>query len=303
MTSLQNPPSPLHNLSPVSAAPSFYVCSQLVDSGVEAYFNGEYELALKSFATALKTQQLTLGEVDIVVAHTLQNISSVYISLGMLDEGIQVLQECLSMKMQLRADSNVTLPQGYEVIITSDTLKNLGSLYFLKGEYFDSMSYFQNSLKELIEGPVPGSKSEISDALYNIGNVHCHLGEYDDALMAMAESLQLIQSTLAEGVEDPRAAEVMEKIGAIYLQGNRLDDAMTAFLESLAITKTALGSDHVDCAGSVYNVGLVYERKGEIRRAIEAYKSALQIFQRNGVEDDTSVEMVRQRLMNINVPM
>ena len=81
-----------------------------------------------------------------------------------------------------------------------------------------------------------------------------------------------------------------------------LDEAMTAFLEASTITKTALGSDHVDCAGSIYNVGLVYEYKGNIKRAIEAYKSALEIFQKNGVDGDTSVEMVRQRLLNMNVP-
>ena len=221
-TVLQHPPSPLQNLTTtVAPASSFYVCSQLVDSGVEAYFNGEYDLALKSFATAMKTQQLTLGDVHIVVAHTLQNISSVYISLGMLDEAINASLECLNIKTQLRSNPNAKLPQGCEVVIISDTLNNLGSLHFLKGEYFDSMSYFQSSLKELTEGLVPGSKSDISDALYNIGNVHCHLGEYDDALMAMAESLHLIQSTLVEGAEDPRAAEVMEKIGAIYLQSGR----------------------------------------------------------------------------------
>ncbi len=300
MITAQPQPSPIHGLASGSHshAPSFYVGSQLVDAGVQSYFDGEYEKALKSFCTALKTQQLTLGEEDIVVAHTLQNISSVYIAMGMLDEAIQVLLECLNIKNKLRADPNVTLPQGCEVVLVSDTLNNLGSTMFLKKEYFDAMSYFQSCLKELTEGPIAGSKAEIADALYNIGNVHCLLGEYDDALMAMAESLQLTQATLVDGKEEPQAAEIMEKIGAIYLQTNRLDDAMTAFLEALTITKTALGSEHVDSAVSLYNVGLVYECKGEMRRAVESYNAALEVFHKNGVED-TSVEMVRQRLMQI----
>ena len=293
-------PSLLQGIRSVSPGPSFYVSSQLVDNAVQAYFSGEYENSLKSFATALKTQQLTLGEVDVVVAHTLQNISSVYIAMGMLDEAIQVLQECLNIKTKLRSDPSAKLPQGCDGVILSDTLNNLGSSCFLRGMYFDSMSYFQSCLKELTEGPIPGSKEEISNVLYNIGNVHCLLGEYDDALMAMAESLQLVQATLQEGKEEPQAAEVMEKIGAIYLQTNRLDDAMTAFFEALTITKTTLGSEHVDCAVSIFNVGVVYECRGETRRAMESYNTALAIFQKNGV-DDTSVEMVRQRLMNIEI--
>jgi tetratricopeptide (TPR) repeat protein len=311
MTSLQRPPSPgqayrapspaasiLSNSS--NSAPAFYVSSQLVDSAVQDYFDGKYEKALKSFATALKTQQLTLGEVDIVVAHTLGNISAVYIAMGMLEEAMHVLQECLSIKMKLRSDPNYILPQGCEAVIIADTLNNLGSTSFLRGEYYDAMSYYQSCLKELTEGPIPGSKSDLANVLYNIGNVHCLLNELDDALMAMAESLQLTQVTLSEGKEEPQAAEVMEKIGAIYLSQNKLDDAMTAFLEALTITKTCMGSEHVDCAVSAYNVGMVYECKGESRRAIESYNSALEIYHLNGI-DDSAADLVRQRLMQMRV--
>ena len=309
MTSLQRSPSPgqvFRTPSPTvsilsnSSAPSFYVSSQLVDSGVQAYYDGEYDKALKSFATALKTQQLTLGSVDIVVAHTLGNISAVYIAMGMLDEAMQVLQECLSVKMALRSDPNIRLPQGCDAIVITDTLNNLGGASFLRGEYYDAMSYYQSLLKELTEGPIPGSKADISSCLYNIGNVHCLLNELDDALMAMAESLQLIQTTLTDGNETPQAAEVMEKIGAIYMAQNKFDDAMTAFLEALTITKTALGSEHVDCAVSAYNVGMAYECKGEMRRALESYNAAMEIFHKHGV-DNASVDMVRQRIMQLRV--
>mmetsp|Transcript_4970 Transcript_4970/g.6081 ORF Transcript_4970/g.6081 Transcript_4970/m.6081 type:complete len:303 (+) Transcript_4970:121-1029(+) len=302
MTSALRSPSPTLSILSGGSNPSssFYVGSQLVDNAVRSYYGGEYDKALKSFATALKTQQLTLGEEDIVVAHTLGNIGCVYIAMGMLDEAMQVLQECLSIKMKLRSDSSARLPPGCEAVILTDTLNNLGSTSFLRGDFIDAMSYYQSCLQELTEGPTPGSKREIADVLYNIGNVHCLLNELDDALMAMAESLQLTQVTLADGKEEPQAAEVMEKIGAIYFTQNKLDDAMTAFLEALTITKTALGSEHVDCAVSAYNLGLVYEYKGEMRRAIESYNAALDIYHKNGV-DDISVDIIRQRLMHMQI--
>jgi tetratricopeptide (TPR) repeat protein len=293
---------PLSPLNGGAASSSFYVSSQLEDSAVQAYFDGDFELSLKSLTTALKTQQLTLGDVDIVVAHTLGNIGTVYIAMGLLEEAMHVLQESLNIKMTLRTDPNTyPLPSGSNAVIVADTLTNLGSASFLRAEYFDAMSYYQSCLKELTEGPVPGSKTDIANVLYNIGNVHCLLNEPDDALMAMAESLQLTHDTLNEGKEGPQAAEAMEKIGAIYLSQNKLDDAMTAFLEALVLTKAALGSEHVDCAVSIYNCGLVYERMGETRRAIDSYNSALGLFKINGVVDTISVEMVRQRVMNIQV--
>lgn len=300
MISPQIPPSLSFLPNNGTTPPPFYVSAQLVDTGVKAYIDGDYDRALRSFTTALKTQQLTLGNVDIVVAHTLGNIGAVYINMGMLDEAMQVLQQCLVIKMKLRSDPNIKLPTGVEVVVISDTLSNLGGTAFLRGDYFDAMCYYQNCLKELTEGPVPGSKEDIANVLYNIGNVHCLLNELDDALMAMAESLQLSQSSVTKGSEVPQAAEVMEKIGAIYMTQHKYEDAMTAFLEALTITKTALGSDHVDCAVSAYNVGLVYECKGEMRRAMESYNVTLDIFKKNGV-DNTSVDIVRQRIMQIEI--
>jgi tetratricopeptide (TPR) repeat protein len=160
------------------------------------------------------------------------------------------------------------------------------------------MSYFQECLKEITVGLVPGDTSEVADTLYNIANVHSVLNEFEDALIAMNESLQILQSSV--GYEDIRCAETLEKIGAIHLHHNNIDDALASFVESLRITKMALGSDHVDCAISLFHVGIVYERKGDTARAMESYRAALEIFRQNGVENE-SVDKIRQRLMHIKI--
>lgn len=281
-----------------SETASFYVASSIVESAIHCYDDGDYEKALKLLATALKTQRLTLGDTDICVAHTLGNIGAVYIKLGWYDDALQVLQECLNVKSRLRTDPHCKLPKGFDHIDIHDTLSNLGSASFLKGDYYGAMSYFQECLKEITMGAAPGDTSDIANALYNIGNVHCVLNEFEDALIAMNESLQLIQNSI--GYEDIRAAETLEKIGAIQLHHNQVDDALISFVESLRITKMALGSDHVDCAPALFHVGLVYEKKGETRRAMESYRAALEIFRQNGMDDD-NVDKIRQRLMLIKV--
>ena len=277
---------------------SFYVANSIVESAIECYEDGEKEQALRLLATALKTQRLTLGDSDLCVAHTLGNIGSVYLSLGWLDDAEQVLQECLNIKSKLRADPTLILPKGCDNVAMYDTLNNLGSVFFLKGDYYNAMSVFQECLQEITAGEVPGTTSDIANTLYNIGHVHCVLNEFEDALIAMNESLQLIQDTF--GHEDIKAAETLEKIGAIHLDQHRFDDALNAFVEALRITKMTLGSEHVDCAPSLYHVGLVYERKHEARRAMESYRAALDIFQKNGVQNE-SVERIRQRMMHIKV--
>ena len=281
-----------------SESSSFYVASSIVESALQTYEDGDKEKALRLLATALKTQRLTLGDSDLCVAHTLGNIGSIYISLGWLDDAEQVLQECLNIKSKLRADPTNDLVKGYDHVEMYDTLSNLGSICFLKGDYYNAMSCYQDCLKEITAGDVAGTASDIANTLYNIGHVHCVLNEYEDALIAMNESLQLIQSTF--GHEDVRAAETWDKIGAIQLAENNFDDAMSAFVEALRITKMTLGSDHVDCAPALYHVGLVYEKRHEARRAMESYRAALDIFQKHRIQNK-SVEKIRQRMMQLKV--
>lgn len=275
---------------------SFYVGSTLVDNGVQSYMQGRYDQALKQFSTALKTQRLTLGNDHICIAHTLGNIGAVLLKQERFQDASGVLKESLLIKNALRLKPNTVLPHSVTVIKISDTLNNLGNAAFLDGKFQDAMSYYQDSLKEITTGEIPGSVIEIADCLHNIGNIHCFLYELDEALLAHTESLQLIQT--ANGQDDLNAVDTMEKIGSIYLSQHRYDDAMATFVEVLRVTRAALGYHHVDCAPSIYNIGMTYEANGDRRKAKESYLTALSIYQQNDV-DDQSVEVVRQRMVKI----
>ena len=273
----------------------FYVSSSLVDKGVEAYSGGEYEKAIKCFSTALKTQRLTLGEDDICIAHTLGNYGVACISAGKNDEALEVLKECLQIKLKLKVKAKETKSNEHVISIT-DTLNNLGNAAFFKGNNNSAMTFYHQYLKELTSGDVPGTEIEISNALYNIGTVHTFLDELDDALIALEESLNLVQKAL--GTEHHLAIETLEKIGSIYLYQGKTEDAMSTFMDVLGMSKAAYGSDHVDCAPSMYNIGLAYEAKGDKRRAMESYRNALSIYKKNGI-DTASVDVIRQRMVAI----
>jgi len=296
-------PYPLFPSSRVSSpslktSNSFYVGSSLVDNGVQSYQDGRYDQALKQFSTALKTQRLTLGNDHICIAHTLGNIGAVLLSQERFQDAIGVLEESLHIKNALRSNPDAALPDSVSVIKISDTLNNLGNAAFLDGNFQDAMSYYQDSLKEITAGEIPGSVTEIADSLHNIGNVHCFLYELDEALLAHTESLHLIQT--ANGKDDIVAVDTMEKIGSIYLSQHRYDEAMETFAEVLRVTRVVLGYHHVDCAPSTFNIGMTYEAQGDYRKAKESYQTALSIYQQNGV-DDKYVEVVRQRMLQIKV--
>ena len=113
---------------------------------MEAYSEGEYEKAMKCFSTALKTQRLTLGVNDICIAHTLENYGDVCVSAGKNDEAVEVLKECLQMKLELRAKE----PKSKDYVISiTDTLNNLGNAAFLRGNNKSAMAFYQHVINEI----------------------------------------------------------------------------------------------------------------------------------------------------------
>lgn len=281
---------------------SFYIGSGLVVNALQSYSEGDYDAALKSLVTVLKTQRLTLGEVDVCISHTLGNIGAVYLKMGpdWSEDAIEVLEEALKIKMILKSEPR-RLPKECKSITLYDTLNNLGSAYMLKGDYIQAMACFQDALKEITAGTDSINSEDIANTLYNIGNVHCLVGEYDDALFAHTESLEIIQSTFGEA--DAQAAEILEKIGAIHLVQQDVDQAMAAFLEALSITKATLGSDYIDCVPSLYNLAQVHELKGENKQAMEALSTAMDIYQKNLSKNipvaEVIAEKIQQKMMSL----
>jgi tetratricopeptide (TPR) repeat protein len=276
---------------------SFYIGSGLVVNALQSYSEGDYDAALKSLVTALKTQRLTLGDIDICISHTLGNIGAVYLKMGpeWSADAIEVLEEALNIKMILKSEPNkFNLPKECKNIVLYDTLNNLGSAYVIAGDYIQAMACFQDALKEITNETDSVNSEDIANTLYNIGNVHCLVGEYDDALFAHMESLEIIQSNFGEA--DVQAAEILDKIGAIHMAKRDVDQAMAAFIEALSITKAALGSDYIDCVPSLYNLACVHELKGENEQAIEALGTALDIYQKNLLKNRPVAEGITEKI-------
>jgi tetratricopeptide (TPR) repeat protein len=276
---------------------SFYIGSGLVVNALQSYSEGDYDAALKSLVTALKTQRLTLGDIDICISHTLGNIGAVYLKMGpeRSADAIEVLEEALNIKMILKSEpSKYNFPKECKNIVLYDTLNNLGSAYVIAGDYIQAMACFQDALKEITNETDSVHSEDIANTLYNIGNVHCLVGEYDDALFAHMESLEIIQSNFGEA--DVQAAEILDKIGAIHMAKRDVDQAMAAFIEALSITKAALGPDYIDCVPSLYNLACVHELKGENEQAIEALGTALDIYQKNLLKNRPVAQGITEKI-------
>jgi tetratricopeptide (TPR) repeat protein len=264
---------------------SDYVGQRLVDSGVQHYFLGQYDDALRDLTNALQSQRITVGAEHLCVAHTLGNIGVVLLKLKRYSIAEECLQEAYSIKEKRRLD--------HPYLSMSDTIHNLGNTAFWMGDYDRALSLYEQALQEYTLGPVRGSPREIAHVLYNMGQAHCISGNYYDALSKFSEAVELLVK--ARGRDNSDIAEIIEKIGAINLYLMRYEDAMEDFEEALRVTRLTLGSYHVDVAPCLFHVGLVHEAQGLLRLAFQRYEDALDVYQSNGM-DNASVQFVRDKI-------
>jgi len=275
-----------------------YAGQMLVDSGVQYYALGQYDEALRDLTSALQTQRITVGTDHICVAHTLSNIGAVLLKLERYSVAEECLQEALVIKEKQRQEEG----HSSTAITISDTLNNLGNVFFMMGDYNRALSYYERAMEECTSKndasttTTTSTVGEIADILYNMGQVYCFTSNYYDALSKFSEAVELLVKV--RGRDDSDIAEIIEKIGAINLYLKRYEDAMEDFEEALRVTRFSLGSYHEQVAPCLYYIGLVHEAQGLYRLAYQSYEDALDVYQSNGIENP-SVRLIRNKILDL----
>jgi class 3 adenylate cyclase/TPR repeat protein len=195
-------------------------------------------------------------------------------------------------------------------------LKYIGMAYYLKGQYFQTLNFWKESL-EVFEST--GDDVGISNMLANIGAIYLNQGSDDKALEYMLKSLRLGEKlgdtlrmltaltnigSIYHNKRDPVAIDYLLKavplvaggsnkdayillaanIGEVYFDHNNDTKAVEWFQKSIKATVND------SAAAFAYNgVGKVYLRKGNFDLALINHKKALAISER----EDDKFQLVR----------
>lgn len=276
-------PAPVSTVVP--KVPKDYAGCSLIESGVTYYNEGEFEKALKSFSTALKTQRVNGGHDDICIALTLGNLGSVYLQQNNLVEAERVLQESLEIKRRIAP-----------TMIVADTLNNLGNCANLRGEYEASLIYYEEALEDI--RAKNGRRADEINALFNIGRLEIQRRHWTKALIALNEACRMARDHY--GTNHVFVAQTLDLMGFVQLSTNKMDSSMVSFTGSLAIYRRLYGPLHVEVANSLFNVGMVREAKGDYSDAWEAYTTARDLYSRLGTEHEhPGFATVRRSIANV----
>lgn len=201
----------------------------------------------------------------LVQARLKDTLGQVYISLGLYDQALPLLESSLATRHKLAGDQNLDV---------ATTLDRLGSVWWHKGDYAKAQPLLEQSLaiRESLMGP---DDLVVASSAHNLGNLHLAKGEYEQAQAFMERALAIREKKL--GPDHPDVAATLNSLGAVaYKTGNR-KKAQQLWEQTLAIREKTLGPDHPYLAQTLNNLAIVYTEEGQLGQARAQLERVVQI--------------------------
>jgi len=137
---------------------------------------------------------------------------------------------------------------------TSYIYYQIGKCYVAMKDYALAAHYFDLGIN-MIQNT---NHTYIHEMIENYGNCLIQLKQYDKAL-----ALEKVYDDFCD------RADFVYIMGLVYLNNNRFDDALCQFQK--ASTMTNYSMDGVNSYLAYYNMGLIYESRNDINKAIDSY--------------------------------
>ncbi|MFH2044939.1 MAG: tetratricopeptide repeat protein [Pseudomonadota bacterium] len=238
---------------------------------------GRYSDAESLLKEALEIRKKTLGEEHPDVAHSINNLASLYYATGRYGDAEPLFRKALKIRRK-------TL--GEEHPDVANTLNNLALLYHEMGRYVDAESLFKKSLA-LCNKIYSQVNPNVAYTMNNLALLYVEMERFEDAEPLLKNSLEIRKRILGE--EHPDVATGMNNLAIFYSNIGHYDEAEHMYKKALEINKKVFGEDHPDIVCSMINLAVLYYHTDRFLEAEILLKKALLIAQQGGEPDTLRV--------------
>lgn len=188
---------------------------------------------------------------------------------GNYEQALKLAQQSLTVrKAALPADDP----------LVAESLFNVASLHFRLGSYELAEPLFKESLA-IREKKLAADDLDLAKSLNSLAGLYQAMGDYGRAEALFRRALDIrIQKF---GLENAVVAGTMKNLGLNYKDRRDYANAEELLLRSLNIFKKVLGREDHPAIASVQNaLAVVYQEQGDLDRAAQFYKPALETQQK-----------------------
>ena len=247
--------------------------------GLERYYKGQglYTLAEPWCKKCLEVIISRLGEENIHVAQSLNNLAELYHSQGRYEEAEPLYLQALELRKKLLGEDHPNV---------AASLNNLAELYDSQGRYKKAEPLFLQAL-ELTKKLLGEEHPNVAASLSNLALLYESQGRYEEAKPLLLQALELRKKLLGE--EHPNVASSLNNLAVLYNSQGRYEEAEPLHLQALELRKKLLGENHPSVAISIRNLAELYLFQGRYEEAEPLLLQALELERKLLGEDHPSV--------------
>lgn len=178
------------------------------------------------------------------------------------------------------AEAAVAIRKGFkDDIAIGEDLNTLGSANLYLGNYGAALSNFRQALSVAL---AHGDAEAAITRQNNIGNVWYFQGRYGDALREYQKALDKVSAATAEKWFPRRWQLTVANLAALYQRVGREQEALGLYRQLAASPQAMPASEQ---AQYLLNQGILFRRLGDPIKALELYRAAQAMFERERHRD------------------
>lgn len=299
--------------SSVFGASSYELAKVYNFKGINHYFQGQYEQAMRDYRMAhFLCESNNVSNVDL--ANALQNMAIILTIKGDFDSALLVINQSKDIREEiftensiqmgtfylnfgrfisvfgdlqeslhyyLKSEKILTNLQSVDPVILGYLFINIGEVFHVKGDLEKAKLYLINSIQKL-SNSLSWDHPTIVSAKTNLGQIYYLTGDYDEAKKIF---LRIIDNAI-----DPNTKiTLMLNTGNIYKMNKQYDSAFYYYNTALGYSNEMLGGDHYETARILNSMGDYYLDRGTVVIALPYFERAAHIFEQNFGPTDREV--------------
>lgn len=258
--------------------------------------NEYHDDALWTFQQALKIQETQLGSNHIEIAKILTSIGSELRKLDKPVDALETLGKAMRIHQLPTNEGRYPEEQARTLQVIGIVYKRLGDLNMALAAYQDALCLRKVALHvrqqqksnddEDDDHQQDTTSIDVAILHHNIGNIYYHKRDYVRAMEAYIKSISVNSTAATDATPGGptqltkghiHTANKLYKIGKILCKLDFFDKGLLAYEECLRVYRLTLEPTDGDIAVVSRRIAEIYERKGNLSKALPAYVEALAI--------------------------
>ena len=261
------------------------IAASHVNIGLTLTQMGDYHNSFDHYFMAEELLLEELPEKHYTLGILYNNLALSFQNAGELGSALTYHHKSLDIRRHIFGDYNLSL---------SDSYLNIGTVYFIRGQYFKAEEFLRKGLDIQLLDSINSERRILAATYQNLGSVMRMTGDRDAAREYQEKGFEMELDIYGE--LHPQVAQSYLNLSLLAREHGDYGEARNYLLKALDIQNQTLESPHPDLVQTYNNLGTIEEEQRNFEKAAEyiekAYRMMLQLY---GPEHPTIADAYNNR--------